>query len=79
MADAEAAEFPQVADELVGILEAAGRGLELAAAGRVTAQRQDVLDAPRAALGTDVVKHLSAAEDDPLDQYEQLDYDYDEE
>ena len=52
-ADAEAAEFAEVADELVGELEAAFGGFKFATGGRVAAQGEDVLDAALGGFGED--------------------------
>lgn len=50
----------------MGILKAAGRGLELATSGRVTAQREDVFDAALPGLGEDgsefVLRRVDAGE-----------------
>ena len=62
-ADGKAAQFADVADELVGKLEAALGFFEHAvAAGRIAAQGEDVFDAERARLGNDFADLLLACD-----------------
>src|SRR6266704_824324 len=62
-ADAEIVLFSNEPDQLAGKFEASGRGLELAAAGRVAAQGQDIADAQRANLAEEFADLLAGGID----------------